>query len=738
MVKAAPEIVKIVKGETPDFGTNPYGLPSHEDGDINMPYFMWQFHRYYTYQEECNRAGVKCPLDIAKLQKQTRETMIMLGFDTDDVRLSKGSSMVWDVSDSLLEKSERELSQIEEGCGLIINGVFNHSLQLYQSGYNLTSTQKKRVERFLKLVKRVQRLQSFCRDKVPSRSVCYALSDRTIKMDSRCDMPMEWSRPIRLMLYVRRSDTPGWPDVMDPATHLQRACIEYGVAKWQGSAGVAIGMCPGHGKTVLGMCLLANELIDNHDLCCGVLHYKDDEASARLENIKEMMRPNNPMGRRFLALFPEIRVQTKKCNSSQFYIKRESGGKDPTLESSGINSGGQGKDRHRIWGDDIVDEKERYEETQRDATHRRFTGTWLSRLRGPKTFYFLTYTPWHHDDTYGRLKKTTATFTPRKGVFRVGYERRCHEVVFVEMWAGDASNPYRPMWPRYPEEWYRRRARELGSSTLYNCLYRGIVLTTDDQMIRKLHYVLHDINSEDPEVARLSLEFEAGAFCVLSVDPTATVSKKADKAGILFALVNEELKRIRILDVWEMSINQIVLAEFINDLHNSRKIDWIMVETVGGFHATCDMLEQYHDIPSEMIIRKSTSNRDKGTRLQACAALIEAGNVEFRGRRLDDKIMVGLEEHSWFYEQILKFGVVADDHALDAVTQMIRHFSRDLWGFIKGPEKAEPFAQTESQKRLRAELKPLLYPTHNQPESCGYEYEFDHLMGFEDEEALLC
>jgi len=700
--------------DRPHWGHNPHDSTITSDGLINLSYFMWEMQRTIEYERECLEAGVSCGYKLNERLRGLRDTMKDLGYDANEDRINRGSLMIWNADDDWLEKRESELEDIESEIRKVIKGSVVVANDLYGKGYRLDSAEKKKAKRCLNLLERTRRIHRFCKYEHVDEELCRYFNDMKYPRRDGYLRVIGWLSPLRMMLYVRRADVSGWPDIMDCAPHLIQACSMYGLARWIGAEGVLIEMPPGHGKTVLGSCILAIELIRDHNLCTAVLHYKVDDASKRLQNIRDMMASKLPMGRRFRALFPDLVVQKKRCNKTEFWVARESGGKDPSVRACGVNEEAQGRDLHLIWPDDVVAEKERNEETQRNLTYRRLTGTWFARLRGNNTFKLLTFTPWHHEDSYAKLKRYNKSIRiqPRDGTI----DHPIPPFIECRLPAGDGGNDFtKPLWDRYPRDYYRTKLKQLGSS-LYKCVFNLDPTSVHDKMIRRLHYVAHDIASDDVAVADDSKAFEMESVGIISVDPTATTGIKSDKAGIIRAFVNPVRKKIRIVDAFEIPVNQLDLAQFVYDLTELNKVDEIIVETIGGFHATVDNLVNIHGVPEDLITKIPHVIGKKGVRLQACAAMIEGGVVEFKGDVGADGEVGPHDGYDWFYDEILKFGVVDGDHCLDAVTQLIRIHGSEVWegeGLIgKDRKKREEENMMASGHRqfLEKQIESLMKP----------------------------
>lgn len=648
--------------DRPKWGKNPYGRASEDDGAINLAWYAWELNRCAEYDVECMDAGVTS--NAHKRQKMLLETLKAVGVDASDLGIDRTQMAVLSHPDEVFEKSEEQLENIVTQLKRLVVSATDRVPDMPGHGIMLGELEKKRALRVIRLCEKAILIQKVCREKNPHWKTIYKLTGLERKycaMSSDARHLFRWFRPLRVMLYVRRADVPGWDPIMDLAEHIQAAAVKLGYARQVGARGCMIGMPPGHCKTVFGLSFCADEIADNQELNLGVFHHKEDQASDRLEALKDMITPNNRMGHRYWALFPHVNVQRKKNNTSKFYVKRRSGSKDPTVQSHGINEAGEGADMHLQWYDDVVDAKERYEETQRNKTHKKMTGTWMRRLRGDLAFWFITYTPWHLDDAYARLLKSIRY-----------YEGEVPEIIVHLLSVGKGDDKFYPLWDKYGRKALLRAYSEIADDALYSCLYLMNPVAASSRIVSKLCFVLHDI--EDEETQR----FLATSKMILSVDPTATVKKDSDMCGVVYAAVNELKKQILILEAWEFHAIQMDLAAFLYEFQSMNPVHEILVETIAGFHATADELELGYEL-EDKVVRLSGKNRPKHVKLRAVAIYFENGKISFRGVEGEDGRVKGLEEHAWMYDQVLKFGAVKGDHVVDALSQLGIQYGACLW-----------------------------------------------------------
>lgn len=652
----------------PGWGQNPYGQPLTKDGEHNLKWWQWEFQRVHTYAIECMNNGV--PFKPTEWTKHLTDQMKARGIDLSEMGNNKSDLLLMDHPEAWFEMSENQLKRMKEEATRLIKRARDSDLVKLEILSGVTADQAKKLKRAVAIIDDVIALQHFSREVNPDFKVCEAISGGVKLFASEQADTLRALHPMRVMLYARRSsaswsNVESWDKIMDMAPHLSRMCICVERAKELGSKGALVELPPEHCKTELGVSFVATCLAVDPEQNWGILHHKADHASNRLINLRDMMMPNNPMGRRFLALFPYIRVSKNISNQSRFTLERRSNDKDPSVRAFGINEAVEGVNLHGIWADDIVDPKERLEETTRKKTHQKFTASFMPRLRGDNTFFLMTYTPWHLEDTHGLLRKSRIA-KDRNG-------RTIWDIAYFSLPIGTVDDPFSPIWDRQGRDKLLAHSRRLQDSELFDCLYRLNPVSQKTRIVQRLSYVQHSPEDEETK------HFLSLSRMVLSIDPTATVGKKSDKAGVVYMAVNEMEPQIRIIEAYEIAANQRDLAAFVYEFTQTNRTDEIIVETIGGHHATADEIEFGYDIPQEKIVRiTSHKNRDKATRLKSVASHFESGRISFVGQEHDGSV-VGIERHQWMYDQILRFGATGSDHVVDAITQVAIRYASSLF-----------------------------------------------------------
>lgn len=501
------------------------------------------------------------------------------------------------------------------------------------------------------------------------------------------------ARTLRFMLYVGRSNISSnrasGNTIFQIGTHHIRMAlgaweavtgadytpegVKTGVFHYEGVLLVAP---PGHGKTELGSHFMAERYCRNPSRQVIFGHAQEDVAQNNLKYVRACFDQDHPQGRRCRTLYPKVRLARKGNTGSEIHMDTGDKVKQASGMAFGIKAAISGMDASDIWFDDCVDQKEIDQETERNRTYSRINGTWLRRLRGKDTFHITTTTLWHPDDANMRRIELA-----RRGELAV-------KVVIQACGGPNSRPPFAALWPEmYDEAFLEARYKEMRDPVLYAATFMSDPRSESARIVRSLRYYNPDA-TEHREWLRHAKHY-------LSIDPAATNREKSDFAGIVHAAIGplrvidterktvKHLTILRILNMVEIRANQIELGDRIGPfvLQSRRKID-VLAETKAGFHAIADYIQSRFGID---VIRIDPGDKSKEKRLRAVSTMIDnsaAGSgieavVEFPGKSVGDEVIPD-EKFYWAYDQILKFGVVPDDHVLDAVTQLVSHLQYQL------------------------------------------------------------
>ncbi|MBK8246562.1 MAG: hypothetical protein IPK85_04060 [Gemmatimonadetes bacterium] len=534
------------------------------------------------------------------------------------------------------------------------------------------------------LLSRVMRLRDRARSSIP-------------KGTRAVDSAVESVRTLRFMVYVGRSNIAESVEAGPAASvfkigkhhvimamgvwEAQHGVVWYPDGPRKGEikyAGAILVAPPGHGKSEYAAHWAAEEYCTNqhHQFIFG--HAKEEKATDMLKYVRACFEPGHPQGRRRAALYPDITLKRKGNQGGEIHFDTGVKTKQASGVAYGIKAAISGSDASRILFDDCVDQKEVDQVTERDRTFARMNATWMARLRGNDTFHLTVTTLWHPDDANVRRIELA-----RRGEIRL-------KVVIQACGGPDTSPPFKPLWPEmYGSDYLRQTYKAWRNPSLYSAAYMADPRSESARIIKAIKFYDPDSPMHD--------QFMRHPRRYISVDPAATNNEKNDRAGILLGAVGElrvispdnrsirKLTVLRILNATEIHVNPIELADkvglFVTQCN--RRIDGVMIETKTAFHAVADYLGAQWDVKT---IRLDPGIKSKLQRLKACANLIDhsgAANgfeaiVEFPGK-VDDMGVLGPDpKFQWFYDQVLKFGIVPDDHALDALTQMVNYLSDDL------------------------------------------------------------
>jgi hypothetical protein len=461
-----------------------------------------------------------------------------------------------------------------------------------------------------------------------------------------------------------------WYFMDRPYTLGEAGVVRNAENKETGVRGAIIVIGPGMGKTQAGVGYVTMRLAENRYLKVLLTHARDDDAKKNLRYTADFLKDDNPGGRRFAALYGPVDHDID--NGAQFRIKLPEKSRQPTLQAGGVRGKIAGADADLVWGDDFVDRSERDQPEERARTLTAWESQWVRRLRDETGKHFTTATLWHEDDANAKRVKMA-----RDGLITL--------VTLLLRCGGPDDRPaFYSLWPeRYPS----KLLKEIYASdpAMYSAMYMCDPRSESTQIIKKLRFY-------DPNTAE-HREFLNSAVHHLSIDPSASTRQGSDKTGMAHGACGdvigkndkgEEMResRLRLLEFRQMNATVSDVVENIATFSMSRKVDYVHVEVVQAFSAIPEMCRNQWGIDC---IPHVPGTRSKELRLRGVAVLLDDSHksdvfggavVEFPGVVGGDGVIGPDPTYSWVYEQFYRFGVIKNDHVLDATTQLCAHLQR--------------------------------------------------------------
>lgn len=740
-----------------------HGLPRRRlsDGTPNIEFHRERYARLTKVVEEYTFKGEKCPIDIKQVSELFMAEAKLDGFTEREVsdrrtdaeiyrdeaaRLAEAPESIYEVTDQTLDHLEVEMGKVVARCEAVLkennNGVCNELTGFMNHAGPIAAEElASKGKAWLGRIRRVRRLREWARNPVP----------RTAEKETETrKYAWEAAHVLRYMLYVGRANNRMKKGSADAVATLfvfgemhckmavtcweARHGVEYtgdGIQKnataWTGAIIIAP---PGHGKSEFAMNFAALWIANDPQTQAAYLHNAEEMAEESMRYIRMSFDPNTDRGRRSLALYPEVRLSPKGNNASQMQVNVKSKTKSPTMIASGVMSDRQGSNTNLQIRDDIVPQKDIYEATTRERRKKILHGTWDRRQRGDSTFTLTIATLWHHDDAVCEMV--------RQAMRREGKQLVCR----IKCGGPRSPEPFKAAWPEvYDSEYLRGVYASLGDARLWAASYMGDPRSEETSIIAKVR--CYDATSQDHR------EFVERSITHVSVDPAATNREKNDKAAILYAAVGDvktELNGVvsfvtkcRVLDAHEMHNTPGELVENLGRYCEQHRTDYMHIETKTGFAAVADWVNEKFGIDC---IRHDPGDKSKERRLRRCAGLIDErickvggfeAVVEFPGvprvnkngepvlNSKGEQFIDIMPEYQWLSDQLTMFGVHPDDHALDALTQLVNYLSGTgalpaSGGMVTARVREAIEKDAGDALRIRGDLKQFLKKPEENPD----------------------
>ncbi len=628
--------------------------------EFQVSYWNWWGRAWPEYREQVQTLSAMaetCGVDLAHYAPETLSI-------TDIARIDDPLSLT-------NEQITRMVAQI--------NGVASTALA------KLPAAKKKS---WTSSLERIRAMQDLCREEIPRALLLANPTDEEVEA-----WRLTW--PLRFMVYCWRSDlnqTGGRVELPGTPDHLVEACMTIELAQraredGHDVKGALVTIPPRHGKTAFVRARRALRISRNPWSPFGVVHANEDHAADRVAGVKDWFDDESPTGRRRAALFPRVRLHQRLSKAKGMMVVTLDGEvacpyQEGNYGGYGIHSTVQGITLHEIDFDDPVDEKERRERGSRERTNSAFHQTWLSRLTGKKSFFTLISTCWHPDDVTGGLTKMA-----RSGAM---------SVATCNLPCGGAPD-FKPLWPEagYDARFLRGRYRTL-TPPVYACIYQNNPDDVTGRKISRLVYypsrIWREPSARDERWSRFFDDPQT--VYSLSLDPAGSSNANSNRAGMIYSAFGK-LDRVRpdgmhvrvptllFLQCWSLTLSQHGLADAVRDFYGTpnTRVDKILVESTGGFHATAEEIVR-RGVPASKVHALTPGQGTKVARLMRYALYIESGDAMFPGEETVDEqgnpILSYGPDWERTVDQILLAGMSDDDEMLDVIRQQLGEVAHEL------------------------------------------------------------
>lgn len=165
---------------------------------------------------------------------------------------------------------------------------------------------------------------------------------------------------------------------------------------------IVITAAVGHGKSEqIAVATPLAEFGEDQNIRTKIITATPGLASKRVQSITRYI--DTPA---YSHIYPEVSIDPKNKSSEKFLLYRNSKSSDPSLESYGVGSSGEGSRSDLMIFDDVCDlENSLLSEVRRQKVYDTLTQKWINRLE-PDGILLIVRTPWHKDDAIERLLRT--------------------------------------------------------------------------------------------------------------------------------------------------------------------------------------------------------------------------------------------------------------------------------------------------------------------------------------------
>jgi len=389
-------------------------------------------------------------------------------------------------------------------------------------------------------------------------------------------------------------------------------------------------------------------------------------------------------------------------------------------------------------GDDFCSPDVRQYQRLRDATNEKWAGVAMERLRDYENAEIkVIHTPWHKDDTCGRIiRRHRDGLTPR---WRVNVDQfRIKD---------DENGKAVPIWPeRHPVQKLEEQKLNLGP-VLYSCNYRLSPDVKEEQLIKKVNFY-HSVENSPYTTDHDRRRFDeiAQAERWLSIDPSASTQGYSSYQGVIEGVVLPSGHGL-ITAAWSLKLGAVEMQEWIVDQIASQPgpgYHGILLEAQGGIKGQVSMWESgikeklaARGVKMPLFVTTSTTRgatnqqASKGKRLADCASMIQEV-VHFAGERRVTTF--GTEKKSYFaaiqdseIERLVRnmrdFLTTSETDGVDALTQWV-YYKRDV--LSRSSIDAKEIQSVAVQLHpLTAKMKRMM----DKPDDDDYSEELEFITG---------
>jgi len=415
----------------------------------------------------------------------------------------------------------------------------------------------------------------------------------------------------------------------------------------------------GHGKTscVIGYALFA--LGANSNLRIKFVCQNDARAKERLFEFRTNLESNPALK----MVFPNLKqADVGDWTKTKLYVEREARTRDPSFEAIGILSSVTGSRPDLVICDDIADLRNAIlYPALREDVKQKFFGELEPAMEVDGRIIAIC-TPYHAADINAVLKANS-------------------EWTYVRHVVGDASDPFKPLWPEHWSrdklEGMRRRVGSVEFARAYQCVaLSGDVVPCRPEWIKYYDKELLG----DPNAL----------ICVQGYDLAISQATSADYFACVTLLYSTEKNLVFVADAFKGRLS--FADQGMTVINNAQRWrpDKISIESVGLGGALENFLRERAPVPLPLFPYRPRG--DKQRRFLETTPLFEDGRVFFHPN-LDPQRNVLIADRGDLISELLEFPLSKHDDMVDAFTCAVQALSE-----FRVAEPEEGWTQGESTR----------------------------------------